>query len=76
MPLNDIEICACGRPLHYTDRTARLYVEEQISRNGKTVPITVEGRTWNVPRHFIALHGLVAAELPELAVKYKFEEVK
>jgi hypothetical protein len=31
--------------------------------------------TWMVPRHYIALHGLVAAKLPELARTLGFQEV-
>ena len=70
-------LCACGKPLHYTDRTRRSLVEETISRMGPLVTVTCGTRSWKVPRHFIALHGLVAAaELPELAKKYGFEEIK
>lgn len=76
MPINDMELCACGKPLHYTDPQKRLYVEEQISRQGADLVVTVGTRQWKVPRHFIALHGLIADELPELAKKHNFEEVK
>jgi hypothetical protein len=74
MPIDDMEMCACGKPLHYLDRSKRVIVEEMIGRLGKETPVSVEGRTWMVPRHFIALHGLIAEELPELAKKYGFKE--
>lgn len=76
MPLNDMELCGCGKPLHYADPQKRLYVEEQITRVGPDVVVTVGERQWKVPRHFIALHGLVSEELPTLAKQYNFEEVK
>jgi hypothetical protein len=46
-------------------------MEEMIQRLGSTMPVTVGGRTWMVPRHYIALHGLKAVEMPFLG----FEEV-
>jgi hypothetical protein len=39
-----------------------------------TVIISVNGRSWLVPRVYIAAHGLPAADLPELAARYGFEE--
>lgn len=42
------------------------YVRDLVTRLGPDVPITVGVRTWLVPRHFIALHGIVAATLPTL----------
>ena len=52
------EKCACGRYLHYVDTGMRKYVEEQIANLGPNVKVTIEGRSWMVPRHYIALHGL------------------
>lgn len=40
----------------------------------ETVFCSVNGRGWLVPRIYIAAHGLKAAELPELAERYGFEE--
>ncbi len=60
-------ICACGRPLHYSDSRIQQMVERLIAEAGEeTVRVTIEGRTWLVPRHYIALHGLKAQELPSL----------
>lgn len=68
-------MCPCGKPLHYADRDKRQIMEETISRLGKETKVTVGTRSWMVSRHFIALHGLIAEELPELAAKHGFKEV-
>ena len=60
------EVCACGRPLHYVNAAHRRWVEEQIRLLGKDVTVRVGARSWMVPRHYIALHGLAARELPTL----------
>jgi hypothetical protein len=63
-------LCHCGRPLHYRDPVVRAYIEQQIATSGEYVTVTVDARSWRVPRHYIALHGLRASELPSLG----FEE--
>jgi len=63
--------CHCGQPLHYSRADIQAAMEEMIQRLGSTMPVTVGGRTWMVPRHYIALHGLKAVEMPFLG----FEEV-
>jgi hypothetical protein len=64
--------CHCGSPLHYTDPAAALVTEALIRLAGSDfVRVTCGGRTWLVQRHYIALHGLKALELPFLG----FEEV-
>ena len=60
------EMCHCGRPLHYTDRVVERMVRTLIEQTGEYVPVAVGGRTWLVQRHYIALHGLKAQELPDL----------
>jgi hypothetical protein len=60
------ELCHCGHPLHYTDPEIQMIVEIMVEALGRFVPITVAGRTWCVDRHFIALHGIKAGELPML----------
>lgn len=52
------ELCACGRPLHYTSDDVRGAVEALISLLGPNIRVVVAGRTYLVPRHYIALHGL------------------
>jgi hypothetical protein len=39
------------------------------------VTVTVEGRSWQVPRLYIACHGIKADEVPALAVRYGWPEV-
>lgn len=68
--------CACGRPLHYTDPSLRKAVELLIAEKGSTIDVTVDGHTWQVPRHFIALHGVKADELPLLSSLLGFQEVR
>lgn len=65
------ELCHCGKPLHYTDPHARAYVEMMIRLSGECVIVAVDGRSWRVPRHYIALHGLKGSEVPGLG----FEEL-
>lgn len=66
------ELCYCGQPLHYSDPKYRVMVEELIKAAGDPyITVRVIGRAWRVPRHYIALHGLKAMELPFLG----FEEV-
>ncbi len=60
------ERCACGRPLHYSDPRVEALVRDLVARLGPTMPVSTGGRTWLVPRHYIALHGLNADELPRL----------
>lgn len=64
-----IEKCHCGRALHYESRGTRELVEEQIRELGPTVKIMVGDRAWEVPRHYIALHGLRACDVGSLGFK-------
>jgi hypothetical protein len=66
-----VDRCYCGRALHYPDPTLQRVVEKLIAAHGARVIVTVGKRSWLVPRHYIALHGLKASELPDLG----FEEV-
>ena len=67
-------MCPCGLPLHYTNPVIKRYVEDLIATKGEKIMVTTGSppRSWMVPRHYIALHGLKAAELPNLG----FEEVE
>ena len=73
--MNTFELCACGQRLHYQDPANYAKVAALVRELGSDLPVTVGRRTWMVPRHFIALHGLRAADLPELALIYGFTEV-
>jgi len=71
------ERCACGRALlHYSDPTTQALVEQLVQACGPTVTITTPRGAWRVPRHYIALHGLRAADLPQLAVEHGWEPVR
>lgn len=70
-------MCACGRPLHYTDPKIRYYVEKMVAELGPEVTISIAGfGAWKVPRHFIALHQIIGHQLPALARRYGFKPVK
>lgn len=63
----DPQLCACGLPLHYSDKALQAHVQHLVDTMGEFVPITVAGAgTWKVSRHYVALHGIIAAELPGL----------
>lgn len=66
-----VDMCPCGQPLHYSSTENQAAVERLIAELGDRIRVSVGGRTWLVPRHYIALHGLKARELPTLG----FEEV-
>ena len=66
-----IEMCHCGRPLHYTNTTAEASVRKLVDELGTHIEVVVEGRRWRVPRHYIALHGLKASDVDKLG----FEEI-
>ena len=59
-------MCPCGRPLHYANPESQARIERMIRTLGPEIPVTILGRTWLVSRHYIALHGLRAADLPAL----------
>jgi len=59
--------CACGKPLHYTDAAAEAMVSRLVRELGEHIPVVVEGVRYKVQRHYIALHGLKAQDLPRLA---------
>jgi len=67
------QLCPCGKPLHYSNPSTQALVERMISLLGPTIKVTrtQDGRTWRVPRHYIALHGLKEQDLPDLG----FEEI-
>jgi hypothetical protein len=58
------ELCWCGRPLHYRDQGVRRSVETMIKRMGPNVVVTTAAGSFLVPRHYIALHGLKAEDVP------------
>jgi hypothetical protein len=70
--LRDIPRCHCGRMLHYSSPTIQTMVEKIVADRGEFVLVRgPDGRRWRVQRHFIALHGVMADDLPTLG----FEEI-
>ncbi len=65
----ETQLCHCGRPLHYTNEKIARVATDLVERLGEFMPVTVDGRTWLVQRHYIALHGITAATLPLLGFK-------
>lgn len=63
--------CPCGRALHYRDATMASMMQTMVRNLGPLVLVSTSSGTWRVPRHYIALHGLKAADLPNLG----FEKV-
>lgn len=65
--------CACGLPLHYTNKEFQAEMQELSDKLGEFVTIKVLTKgTWKVQRHYIALHGIKADELDKLG----FQKVK
>jgi hypothetical protein len=55
--------------LHYTDPKVEYLIRAMVEELGPEVPVQVDDRAWLVPRHYIALHGLRAQELPTLGFR-------
>jgi hypothetical protein len=73
MTVTMADVCDCGRSLqlHYRDPEKYRQVQALVGSLGVSVEVTVEGvGSWMVPRHYIALHGIKAADLPALAARY------
>ena len=64
-------MCHCGRPLHYTDPVIEAMIGVLVEQLGEYTQVTVDRRTWLVQRHYIALHGIRAVDLPNLG----FDEI-
>lgn len=59
-------MCHCGQPLHYSDPTIQAQVQALVDQLGEYAVVTSPEGSWKVQRHYIALHGLKAEELPHL----------
>lgn len=69
------ERCDCGEPLHYSRLQTKAYVELLIATVGPTQVVTTPDGSWWIPRHYVALHGIKAEEIPSLAEQYGWEKV-
>ena len=66
--------CPCGQAHQFTPDIQTAY--ENITRGlPETVAVTIARvGSWLVPRIDLAAHGMPAADLPELAERYGFEQ--
>lgn len=65
--------CPCGKA-HELSAGTRVAYDNVTAGLPLTVLVAVNGRAWQVPRIYLAAHGVKADELPELAERYGFEE--
>lgn len=72
-PVTEAELCPCGRPLHYTNPKDEAAVKDLVERLGELQPVHTPYGSAMVPRHYIALHGLYAPELPLLKKRYGWD---
>jgi hypothetical protein len=70
--MNSLE-CPCGE-VHELSAETRVAYENVTAGLPLTVMVAVNGRAWQVPRIYLAAHGVKAAELPALAERYGFAE--
>ncbi len=63
-------MCHCGKPLHYSNKSMQSLIEEMNARMGSEYLIVKVGvRRYLVQRHYIALHGLAATEIAKLGFR-------
>lgn len=71
-----VEMCACGRVLHYNSPDAEAAMRRIITLTGEEFAnVHCGGKSWRVQKHYIALHGLKAQELDMLAAMRVIEQV-
>lgn len=58
--------CHCGKDLHYSNPKIQKMIQKLINKLGETLDIQYQETIYQVPRHYIALHGVIASELPSL----------
>ncbi len=63
--MKNIDICHCGKPLHYSDKSIEDKMNKIIAEKGRYIAVTCHSDmiTYKVDRHYIALHGLKGSEL-------------
>ena len=61
-----MKLCHCGKPLHYSDPELEKQVDRLVAKLGEFIAVTVGNKTYNVPRHYIALHGINGADIAKL----------
>ena len=73
--MQTVKGCPCGRTHHCSDRLWQKFLELTKGKP-ETVPVGNVRGAWRVPRLYIAMHGLAAEQLAELADRYDWERVE
>ena len=60
-----VPMCACGKPLHYQSKIIEKMAQKLVDELGENVTVTYGARSWLVPRHYIALHGIDPEQIRE-----------
>ena len=68
--------CPCGTPLHYSSPAIERQMKAMVDVMGACAFVRVLGKDYGymVPRHYIALHGIKAWQLDELAERYGWKK--
>ena len=61
--------CACGMPLHYSNKQLEAEVTKTVQELGERISIHVGNEKYSAQRHYIALHGLNPKDIPVLLSK-------
>jgi len=70
-------MCACGQLLHYKTPEREYMMCKIVRELGALIPFWIGAEEgYMVPRHYVALHGVKASELPELAKRYGWKRIK
>lgn len=72
------EYCWCGKTLHYTDKKLEKVMKFMVAELGINMEVTdaLTNKTYIVPRHYIALHGINQAQLPLFPLKSENKSIK
>ena len=62
----NIQRCACGLPLHYSDKSKQAEIQATIDELGEWMPVHIGNDKYLAQRHYIALHGLKGGDVPSL----------
>jgi hypothetical protein len=79
--MSEEAMCACGKPLHYESEIIHKMVQKLVDELGENIRVTFGIRTWLVPRHYIALHGIDLNQVlergfPEVTDPFRSQKIK
>ena len=66
MTRNQVKRCACGLPLHYSDKALQAQTQALVDELGEWMPVHVGNDRYLAQRHYIALHGLKGNQIESL----------